>query len=323
MKVLLTGGAGYIGSSTARLLQQEGVRVSVIDNFERGHREALPNDIDVFEVDLRNAERVSAALSQVRPDAVIHFAAYAYVGESMDQPLKYFENNVNGGINLVNACVQAGVKKIVFSSSCATYGVPGKLPITEHTPQVPSNPYGETKLILEKVLGWAEEIHGLQAVMLRYFNACGADGDLGEDHDPETHLIPLILQAAAGVREEICVFGDDYPTSDGTCVRDYIHIKDLAVAHQLALSEGVCGAFNLGTGKGHSVMEVIRCAEKVTGRDIPVRMCPRRAGDPPELVAAVEKARKELGWSARYSELEEILSDAWNWMCSHPQGYRR
>lgn len=323
MKVLLTGGAGYIGSATARLLQQEGVRVTVIDNFELGHRDALPADVEVFEADLRNAEQISGVLSQVRPDAVIHFAAYAYVGESMDDPLKYFMNNVTGGINLVNACVQAGVGKIVFSSSCTTYGVPEKLPITEQTPQAPSNPYGESKLILEKVLGWAEEIHGLQAVILRYFNACGADGDLGEDHDPETHLIPLILQAAAGTRKEICVFGDDYPTPDGTCIRDFIHIKDLAVAHRLALREGVRGAFNLGTGRGHSVMEVIRCAEKVTGREIPVRMCPRRAGDPPELVAAVDKAREELGWSAQYSKLEEILSDAWNWIGSHPQGYSR
>lgn len=321
MRVLLTGGAGYIGSATARLLQQEGVCVTVIDNFEHGHRDALPPGIAVFEADLRDAEQMSGVLSKVRPDAVIHFAAYAYVGESMADPLRYFENNVNGGINLIKASVEAGVKKIVFSSSCATYGVPENLPITEQTPQCPTNPYGESKLILEKVLRWAEKIHGIQAVLLRYFNACGADGDLGEDHDPETHLVPLVLQAAAGQRNEICVFGDDYPTPDGTCIRDYIHIKDLAVAHRLALNDGISGTFNLGTGKGHSVLEVIRCAEKVTGRKIPVRVCPRRAGDPPELVAAVDKARTELGWIAQYSELENIISDAWNWMCAHPRGY--
>lgn len=316
MNVLLTGGAGYIGAVTARELLFAGMKVTVLDNFERGHREVVLPGVDVVEADLRNAEQTRAALQAVKPNAVIHFAAYAYVGESMSDPLGYFENNVVGGLNLLHACVEAGVGKIVFSSSCATYGVPDVLPITEQTPQNPSNPYGESKLIFEKMLSWVEQVHGFQAVILRYFNACGADGDLGEDHDPETHLIPLVLQAAAGARDEICVFGDDYPTPDGTCIRDYIHIKDLAAAHRLALNEGVRGAFNLGTGLGHSVKEVIQCAETVTGRRIPVRKCPRRAGDPSELVAAVGKARSELGWTAQYSELENILSDAWNWMCA-------
>jgi len=323
MKILLTGGAGYIGSVTARHLQRYGFDVTVFDNFERGYRSALHPKMRVLEGDLRNAEQVQAALKRIQPDAVVHFAAYAYVGESMGNPLMYFENNITGGTNLLNACIKTGVKKIVFSSSCATYGVPEKLPITEDTPQVPSNPYGESKLMLEKILLWAERIHGLQAVILRYFNACGADEDLGENHIPETHLIPLVLEVAAGLRDEICVFGNRYPTPDGTCIRDYIHIKDLADAHRMALTEGVRGAYNLGTGKGHSVMDVIRCAEKVTGRSIPVRICSPRIGDPPELVAAAGKAYKDLQWAAKYSDLETVLSDAWKWMCAHPQGYTR
>ena len=320
-RVFVTGGAGYIGSATTRLLLDNGFAVTVFDNLETGHAEALPPDVDFIEGDLRDASQIREALMRVQPQAVLHFAAYALVGESMKAPERYWENNVAGGMNLLNAVVHAGVERLVFSSSCATYGTPERLPITEQTPQRPENPYGESKLMFEKALRWMDTCHGMTGIALRYFNACGADGDLGEDHSPESHLIPNVLKAALGQRDCVKIFGTDFPTPDGTCIRDYIHIKDLAAAHVLALQKGVSGAYNLGTGTGCSVREVIETARRITGRAISAVEEGRRPGDPAELVAAADKARRELGWVPEYSDLETILSDAWNWHRTHPHGY--
>jgi len=251
----------------------------------------------------------------------MHFAAYALVGESMQDPQLYFRNNVAGGVNLLDAALKQKVRKFIFSSTCATYGVPDRVPMTEETPQRPANPYGESKLMFEKILLWAERLHGIEPVFLRYFNACGATEKLGEDHEPETHLIPNVLRAALGRQEAVQVFGDDYDTPDGTCVRDYIHIVDLAQAHMLALREGVSGAFNLGNGEGFSVRQVIEAAREVTGRPIPVRMAPRRPGDPPRLVAAARKAAAALGWKPKHPDLRTILRHAWAWHQAHPSGY--
>ncbi len=322
MKVLVTGGAGYIGSVTTKLLLEAGHRVVVFDNLERGHREAVDRRAEFVHGDLRNREEIRQALVEHRPEAVVHFAAYAYVGESVHKPLEYYENNLGGGISLVGAMAAAGVRRIVFSSTCATYGEPERQPIPETTPQSPTNPYGETKLALERLLLWGRESMDLEPVFLRYFNAAGAALDLGEDHDPETHLIPLVLQVALGGRRKIEVFGDDYDTVDGTCVRDYIHVADLARAHVLALEKGARGAYNLGTGAGHSVRQVIDTASKVTGRPIAFETAPRRAGDPPILVADATKAAEELGWRPQSSDLETILADAWDWHRRHPNGYQ-
>jgi UDP-glucose 4-epimerase len=264
---------------------------------------------------------IFAALESVRPDAVLHFAAFALVGESMTNPQMYFQNNVVGGLNLADAMVAAGTQKIVFSSTCATYGQPDRVPITEDEKQRPENPYGESKLMFEKVLEWYRQIHGIQPVFLRYFNACGATERFGEDHEPETHLIPLILGVALGQRQEIKIFGNDYPTPDGTCIRDYIHIVDLARAHICAIEQPVTGAFNLGTGSGHSVQEVIEACRKVTGHPIPARVVERRPGDPARLVAAAGKAAAELGWTATQSDIESIVASAWRWHQLHPKGY--
>lgn len=320
-RILVTGGAGYIGSATTRLLLKEGYSVTVFDNLETGHAETLPPSVSFIEGDLRNASQIDAALRSVRPHAVLHFAAYALVGESMRAPERYWENNVCGGMNLLNAAVRAGVERFIFSSSCATYGTPARLPITEATAQRPENPYGESKLMFEKALRWMGRCHGMTGIALRYFNACGADGAFGEDHDPESHLIPNILKVALGQRETMKIFGTDFPTPDGTCVRDYIHIKDLACAHLLALQRGKSGAYNLGTGAGYSVREVIDAARRITGCAIPVVEEGRRAGDPAELVASALKARHELGWVPKQSDLETILADAWAWHRAHPQGY--
>jgi UDP-glucose 4-epimerase len=321
MNVLVTGGAGYIGSITTRLLLDHGHSVTVFDNLEIGHLEAIDPRCRFIEGDLRNPGDIDMALQQTRPEAIIHFAAYALVGESMDYPELYWENNVSGGINLVNAAVRYRVGRFIFSSSCATYGTPDQLPITENTPQRPENPYGESKLMVENILRWTQEKHGLSAVCLRYFNACGAADRLGEDHAVETHLIPNVLNTALGLNKQLNILGTDFPTPDGTCIRDYVHVKDLAQAHLLALESEVSGAFNLGTGRGYSVHEIIEAARTVTGLEIRTRECERRPGDPAALVASAEKAKQELGWEPIHSDLENIMRDAWNWHKSNPRGY--
>jgi UDP-glucose 4-epimerase len=321
MKVFLTGGAGYIGSVTSELLLNSGHEVVVFDNLERGHKRAIDPRATFLKGDLRDRQSVTQAMVASKPDAVMHFAAYALVPESMTKPEMYFGNNVVGGINLAEAMLTAGVKSIVFSSTCATYGQPETVPITENMPQRPENPYGESKLAFEKVLNWYHDLHGFKAVYLRYFNACGATENYGEDHDPETHLIPLILQVAQGKRDKIIIFGDDYETPDGTCLRDYIHILDLAQAHMLALTSAHSGPFNLGTGNGFSVKQVIDAAREVTGHALPAKIAMRRAGDPPRLVASSQKARELLGWQPKYMDLKKIISSAWNWHQKHPNGY--
>ncbi|MDI6774277.1 MAG: UDP-glucose 4-epimerase GalE [Verrucomicrobiota bacterium] len=321
MKALVTGGAGYIGSVTTELLLDSGHDVIVFDNLERGHRAAVDRRARFVKGDLRDRKKIAAVMAREKPDAVMHFAAYALVGESMDKPETYFGNNLVGGVNLAEAMLAAGVGKIVFSSTCATYGQPQRTPITEDEPQRPINPYGESKLLLEKALDWYRRIRGMQTVFLRYFNACGATKRFGEDHDPETHLIPIVLQAALGKRDRVTIFGEDYDTPDGTCLRDYIHIVDLAQAHILALTSAVSGAFNLGNGNGYSVKEVIETARQVTGHPIPAAAGPRRPGDPARLLAAADKARTELGWKPKHPDLRAIIESAWAWHRAHPDGY--
>jgi len=322
MNILVTGGAGYVGSVTCEMLLDAGHAVTVFDNLGRGHREAIDPRADFIQGDLGDREAITGAVRRVQPEAVLHFAAYALVGESMENPQMYFNNNVIGGIHLADAMIDGGVRKIVFSSTCATYGQPERVPITEDTPQRPQNPYGESKLMLEKILAWHQQINGLQPVFLRYFNACGATGKYGEDHTPETHLIPLVLQVALGQRPCAKIFGDDYDTPDGTCLRDYIHIVDLARAHMLALERDVTGAFNLGTGSGNSVREVIDACRAVTGHAIPSETVARRPGDPARLVASAEKARRELGWEPAMADIGVIVESAWAWHRRHPHGYR-
>jgi UDP-glucose 4-epimerase len=321
MNILMTGGAGYIGSVTSEMLLDAGHAVTVFDNLGRGHREAIDPRAAFIHGDLCDREAIAGAVRRVRPEAVLHFAAYALVGESMENPRMYFGNNVIGGIHLADAMIAGGVRKIVFSSTCATYGQPERVPITEEMPQRPQNPYGESKLMFEKVLDWHRQIHGLQPVFLRYFNACGATVKYGEDHTPETHLIPLVLQVALGQRASVKIFGDDYDTPDGTCMRDYIHIVDLARAHMLAIERDVTGPFNLGTGCGNSVREVIEACRAVTGHAIPAEVAPRRPGDPARLVASAEKARRELGWVPAHTGMESIVESAWRWHRRHPRGY--
>jgi UDP-glucose 4-epimerase len=323
MKIFLTGGAGYIGSVTTEFLLDKGHEVVVFDNLERGHREAVDERARFVEGDLRDEASIFAAMEDVAPEAVMHFAAYALVGESMDQPEIYWRNNVIGGINLAEAMVRSGVKKIVLSSTCATYGLPQAMPMEEDHPQVPTNPYGASKLMLETVLKWNEAQHGITSVFLRYFNACGATERFGEDHDPESHIVPAVIQVAMGQREELVVNGDDYDTPDGTCIRDYIHIVDLAQAHELALTGEHSGAFNLGTGTGHSVKEVIDAAREITGHAIPASMGPRRAGDPSRLVACARKAMDVLKWKPGMTDLQTIVRSAWKWHQAHPDGYGR
>ncbi len=321
MKILVTGGAGYIGSVTAKHLLDAGHEVVVFDSLELGHREALDPRAALVVGDLRNAENIRAAMADARPDAVMHFAAYALVGESSADPGKYFRNNDVGGINLADAMQACGVKRIVFSSTCATYGQPEAMPITEETPQRPTNPYGQSKFIYEQILGWYAKIHGFRPVFLRYFNACGAEGRLGEDHAIETHIIPNVLKVALGQRDHVDVFGDDYATPDGTCVRDYIHVSDLAEAHRLAITSDFCGALNLGTGRGFSVKQIVEAARQVTGHPIPAVVAPRRAGDPDLLVSDPSKAAREIGWKASYLEPVDIIATAWEWHRKHPRGY--
>jgi UDP-glucose 4-epimerase len=323
MKVLVTGGAGYIGSVATERLLDAGHETVVFDNLERGHRAAVDSRAQFVEGDLRDWDRIRSVMAEVRPDAVMHFAAYALVPESMKQPEIYFRNNVTGAANLVEAMLRAGVQRIVFSSTCATYGQPDRVPITEDTPQRPANPYGESKLAFEKMLAWYHQIHGMHTIYLRYFNASGATAKFGEDHDPETHLIPNVLRVALGKADSVCVYGDDYDTPDGTCLRDYIHIEDLAQAHILALHCEQSGPFNLGTGSGNSVNEVIETARAVTGHAIPAEIRPRRAGDPPRLVASADKARDVLGWKPKYAGIRDIVRSAWDWHRRNPAGYRR
>lgn len=322
-KIFLTGGSGYIGSVVAHRLVERGDQVVVFDNLERGHRCNVPSGAQLIVGDLRDGDAIRVAMSEAKPDAVIHFAAYALVGESMQKPQLYFDNNVCGGNNLLAAMQSVGCMRLIFSSSCATYGVPDSLPIEESMSQRPTNPYGYSKLVFEQMSTWLQRQKGLRPTFLRYFNAAGAvpELDLGEDHDPETHIIPNVLKVALGQREFVEVFGSDYPTPDGTCIRDYVHLEDLCSAHLLALDRGAEGAFNLGTGKGVSVMEIVEACRKVTGRPIPVRMSPRRPGDPPMLYASGSKARRELGWKPVHSEIMEIVRDAWDFACRHPNGF--
>lgn len=321
MKVFITGGAGYIGSVTTELLLDQGHETMVFDNLERGHRAALDPRSAFTEGDIRDAGQIDKAISAFKPEAIVHFAAYALVGESMEHPEWYFGNNLKGGINLAEAMIKNNVKKIVFSSTCATYGQPESELITEDTPQQPSNPYGESKLMFEKILAWYAGRYKINPVFLRYFNACGASEKYGEDHVPETHIIPNVLQVALGQKDSIGVNGDDYDTPDGTCVRDYIHILDLASAHAIALAPEISGAYNLGTGKGYSVLEVVEAARKITGRAVRADIKPRRPGDPALLVADASRANRELGWKPEHSSLENIIASAWKWHSAHPHGY--
>ncbi len=325
MNVFVTGGAGYIGSHTVRLLLEAGHRVMVYDNLSEGHAAAVPAGL-LVRGDLADLATLGQALRSEPFDAVVHFAANCYVGESMVDPEKYYYNNVVNSLNLLRAMKAAEVKRIVFSSSAATYGDPIESPITETHPQSPINVYGRTKLHFEQILGDYARAHQIGFAALRYFNAAGAapDAALGEDHDPETHLVPVVLQAALGLRENVAIFGNDYETPDGTCVRDYIHIYDLAQAHILALEAikpGEARAYNLGNGQGYSVRQVIQTAERVTGKKIAVAESPRRPGDPAVLVASSEKIIRELGWKPRYPALESIIETAWKWHNSHPEGY--
>lgn len=316
--ILVTGGAGYIGSHAVRQLKKAGFKTVILDNLVFGHREFVEPD-ELITGDLSDKNLLNKIFSENRFDVVMHFAAYAYVGESVENPSKYYNNNVGGTLSLLDTMVAHNVKKFVFSSTCATYGEPVALPITEAHPQSPVNPYGQTKLIVEKILRDFDTAYGLKSVCLRYFNAAGADpdGGIGEDHTPETHLIPLVLDAAAGIRPAITVFGYDYPTEDGTCIRDYIHVTDLADAHILALKylsdKQQSDFFNLGNGTGFSVNEVITTAEKVTGKTVPVIRGQRRAGDPAVLIGSSEKARSLLGWQPRFNDLDRIISTAWKW----------
>ncbi len=327
MTILVTGGAGYIGSHAVRILRQAGRDVVVVDNLFRGHREAVPGDVSLYECDLLETARLSEILTHHSVAAVVHFAALAYVGESVTDPLTYYRNNVGGTVSLLQAMQAANVKRIVFSSTCATYGEPDVFPMNESLPQAPINPYGRSKLMVEQVLKDLVAADPEWAVTApRYFNVagCAEDGSIGEDHQPETHLIPLVLQTALGQRPAITVFGDDYPTPDGTCIRDYIHVDDLCLAHLRALEHlhpGEFRAYNLGIGRGFSVREVIESARRVTGCEIPEVMGKRRPGDPPQLFADSSKAQRELGWKPRFVELDDILATAWRWFSKHPHGY--
>jgi len=321
MKIFVTGGAGYIGSICVEELLNADHQVTVFDNLTEGHKAALDPRAHFVEGDLDHLAGITEALARAGADAVMHFAANALVGESMTNPAKYFRNNVTGGLHLLEAMAACGVKKIVFSSTCATFGTPERVPIDESLPQRPINPYGESKLMFEQMLRWFDEIHGIKYVALRYFNAAGASAKFGEDHRIETHLIPNILKVALGQKQDVSIFGTDYPTPDGTCIRDYIHILDLAQAHMLALGRSESAKYNLGTGGGTSVREVIAACEKVTGRPIRILEQPRRPGDPARLIASSEKIHAELGWTPRFQAIEPIIESAWKWHVAHPQGY--
>jgi UDP-glucose 4-epimerase len=321
MKIFVVGGAGYIGSVCAELLLNEGHEVTIFDNLTEGHRRAVDSRASFIQGELTERAQIQAALSSTRPDGVMHFAANALVGESMRNPSKYFRNNVCNGLNLLDAMVTTGVRRIVFSSTCAIFGLPERLPIDETTPASPINPYGESKLAFEKVLRWYDQIHGLKFVSLRYFNAAGATQNFGEDHRQETHLIPNVLKVALGQKPNVEIYGTDYETPDGTCIRDYIHIVDLARAHILALGATNSALYNLGTGGGSSVREVISACGKITGRNIATIEKPRRPGDPPRLIASSGKIKNELGWQPQFQSLEAIVESAWKWHEKFPRGY--
>ncbi len=323
MKLLVTGGAGYIGSVVAAQLIEAGHEVTVLDNLRKGHRAAVSKQAQFIEADLLNQERLTQILS-VGFDGVLHFAALSLVGESVQQPERYYRNNVVGTLNLLDAMRAGSVKRLVFSSTAATYGEPTEIPILETSPTKPTNPYGGSKVAVDQMIGFEAAAHGLAAVSLRYFNVAGASGQFGEMHNPETHLIPIVLQAAAGQRESVQIYGTDYKTSDGTAVRDYIHVEDLARAHLLALTGAKASKhqiYNLGNGLGFSVREVIEVARKVTGIDIKAIEVERRAGDPPVLVASSAKIQSELGWRPEKAALETMIGDAWAWLQAHPKGY--
>lgn len=327
MRVLVTGGAGYIGSHAVRQLRTAGHDVAVVDNLFRGHRAAVPEGVPFHQVDLSQTDRLTQILAEQRTECVMHFGALAYVGESVSQPLVYYQNNTGGTVSLLRAMDATGVRKMVFSSTCATYGQPEQVPIVETTPQRPINPYGWSKWCVERVLiDYASAQPEFSVVALRYFNVAGsaADGSLGEDHDPETHLVPVILRAALGLAPAVTVFGTDYPTPDGTCIRDYIHVEDLCAAHITAMQavrSGETRFYNLGIGKGYSVKEVIDSARRVTGREIPVQYGPRRPGDPATLFADSSKIQRELGWRPTYTDIDAIVATAWTWFEKHPKGY--
>ena len=321
MHIFVTGGAGYIGSICSEELLNAGHTVTIFDNLTEGHRKALDSRATFVEGDLAERKVILGAVADAKPDAIMHFAANALVGESMTNPSKYFRNNVAAGVNLIDAAVEAGVKKFIFSSTCATYGVPEKVPLDERIPQKPINPYGLSKLMFEQILDWYDKIHGLVSVKLRYFNAAGASEKFGEDHRIETHLIPNIIKVALGQSETAEIFGDKYQTPDGTCIRDYIHILDLAQAHMLALNAEKSDAFNLGCGEGFSVRQVIDVIQKVSGVPIPVKVLPPRAGDPPRLVSSSHKIISQLGWKPKYPRLQPIIESAWAWHQKFPNGY--
>ncbi|HEX7330469.1 MAG TPA: UDP-glucose 4-epimerase GalE [Pyrinomonadaceae bacterium] len=324
MRVFVTGGAGYIGSVVSEQLVNDGHEVVIYDNLSKGHRGAVVEGARFVQGDLLEAGQLRQTLNDNRIEAVIHMAASSLVGESVEQPSKYYHNNVVAGLVLLDAMRDCGITRIVFSSTAATYGEPAEQPIRETTPTNPTNTYGETKLAFEKAMHWYERAHGLRYASLRYFNAAGATEKCGEDHDPETHLIPITLQAAAGKRAHVEIYGDDYPTEDGTCIRDYIHVIDLARAHILALDvlSERSAIYNLGCGgDGYSVREVIDTARRVTGKEIPVRMGARRPGDPAVLIASSDKIKSELGWQPQFQDLGLIVESAWKWMLAHPNGY--
>lgn len=325
-EILVVGGAGYIGSHMCKYLHQQGMTPIVLDNLSLGHKEAVKWG-PLYQGNLDDKELLHRIFFTHNIEAVMHFAAFCYVGESVQAPLKYYENNISATLGLLQSMMENNVKKLIFSSTCATYGEPKELPLTEDHPQNPINPYGRTKLMMEQILDDFDTAYDLKSVCLRYFNAAGADpdGELGEDHDPETHLIPLVINTAMGLRDELKVFGNDYDTEDGTCIRDYIHINDLAQAHYLSLNhllaDGASKRYNLGNGSGYSVMEVIKCVEKIAGKTLPYSYAERREGDPAKLVGSSEKIIAELGWKPGFEKLETIIETAWNWHNNNPKGY--
>ena len=324
MNVIVTGGAGYIGSVAVDALLAAGHQVAVIDNFFQGHRAAVNPEAAFFECDLAEEKVVGEVLGRVKPEAIMHFAAYTLVGESVEYPFKYLGESVQNAIHLISAAVDHGVKRFIFSSTANLFDEPARIPIAADERIVPGSPYGESKYFVERILHWAHRTKGLRYACLRYFNAAGCTATKGEDHDPETHLIPLVIQVAMGQRAAIKIFGDDYPTSDGTCVRDYIHVSDLASAHLLALEalqEREVLHYNLGNGNGFSVKEVIETVRAVSGRKVKAEVAPRRSGDPATLIADSTRIREELGWNPRYSDLRSIVQSAWDWHLAHPQGY--
>ncbi len=325
MRVLVTGGAGFVGSHTVLALVDRGDEVVVLDNLRQGHEAAVPASARLITGDLADAALVDRVLSEGRFDAVMHFAALSLVGESMRQPMLYFSQNAGLGIALIDACVRHGVGRFILSSTAALFGNPDEIPISERTRIDPGSPYGESKLMIERALSWADRIHGLRSACLRYFNAAGSDpaGRAGEDHSPETHLVPLVLDAAGGRGSPITVFGNDYPTPDGTCVRDYVHVSDLADAHLAALDRIKDGSavYNLGSGTGHSVLEVIRSVERVTGQTVPLTIGERRPGDPAILVASSDLIRSDTSWRPRFTSLDDIVASAHAWREAHPDGY--